>query len=87
MKKKSGIPKVKDAMRAEYQFDYKQARPNRFAHRMKQDAVAVVLEPDVAQVFDSSESVNRLLRSVIAAVPAKNLRTTNGKRNHRNPSR
>jgi hypothetical protein len=56
-------------MRVEYEFDYKKARPNRFASQMKQDAVAVVLEPDVAQVFDTSESVNRLLRSVIAAVP------------------
>jgi hypothetical protein len=33
--------------------------------------VAVVLEPDVARVFDTSESVNRLLRSVIAAIPAR----------------
>jgi hypothetical protein len=38
---------------------------------MGENAVAVVLEPDVAQVFDSSSSVNRLLRSVIAAVPSR----------------
>jgi hypothetical protein len=56
-------------MRAEYEFDYKRARSNRFASRMTKDAVAVVLEPDVAQVFGTSESVNRLLRSVIAAIP------------------
>lgn len=56
-------------MRSEYQFDYKRAKPNRFAERMTEDALAVVLEPDVAAVFQSSEAVNALLRSVIAAMP------------------
>jgi hypothetical protein len=36
---------------------------------MSGPVLAVVLEPDVAAVFDSSESVNRLLRSVISAIP------------------
>jgi len=36
---------------------------------MGPQTVAVVLEPDVAQVFDSSRAVNKLLRSVIAANP------------------
>jgi hypothetical protein len=31
--------------------------------------IAVVLDPDVAAVFKSSESVKTLLRSVIAALP------------------
>jgi len=56
-------------MRREYRFDYGKAKPNRFADAMKSDAVSVVLDPDVAAVFDSSESVNTLLRSVIAAMP------------------
>jgi len=56
---------------AEYTFDYSRSRPNRFAARMKENAVAVVLEPDVAQVFDSSDSVNQLLRSVISALPRR----------------
>jgi hypothetical protein len=38
---------------------------------MGKTAVAVVLEPDVAQVFDSAKSVNRLLRLVIEAVPRR----------------
>ena len=58
-----------DDLRPEYDFDYGQARPNRFAPRMSGPVVAVVLEPDVAAVFDSSESVNRMLRSVISAIP------------------
>ena len=57
------------ALRAEYQLDYAQSRGNRFAARLTGPTLAVVLEPDVAQVFDSSKSVNRVLRSVIAAVP------------------
>lgn len=59
-----------DGLRPEYQFDYEQAKPNRFAKRMGPGTLAVVLEPDVAAVFRSSESVNVLLRSVIEAVPS-----------------
>jgi len=36
---------------------------------MKGKTVATVLDPDVASVFQSSESVNALLRSVISALP------------------
>ena len=56
-------------MRREYRFDYRRARPNRFAALMKGKTIAVVLDPDVASVFQSSESVNSLLRSVISALP------------------
>ncbi len=56
-------------LRPEYRFDYRKARPNRFAGRMPHAAVAVVLDPKVASVFESSASVNNLLRSVIKAMP------------------
>ena len=56
-------------MRREYRFDYTKARPNRFAAVLKGRTTAVILDPDVALVFESPESVNRLLRSVIAALP------------------
>jgi hypothetical protein len=36
---------------------------------MKGKTVAIVLDPDVALVFESSEAVNSLLRSVISALP------------------
>jgi ribonuclease toxin BrnT of type II toxin-antitoxin system len=68
---KAKAQKPREDLRAEYRFDYGKSRSNRFASRMGERAVAVVLEPDVAQVFDSSTSVNRLLRSVIAAVPSR----------------
>ena len=59
-----------EILRSEYRFDYSKSKPNRFAVKMSQGAVAVVLEPDVAAVFKSSEAVNALLRSVISALPS-----------------
>jgi hypothetical protein len=56
-------------IQTEYRFDYRKARPNRFAPLMKGSAVAVVLDPDVASVFRTSKAVNSLLRSVISALP------------------
>jgi len=70
MKKTSSGKRAKgEEMRREYHFDYRKSRPNRFALQMKGGAVAIVLDPDVASVFGSSESVNSLLRSVIKALP------------------
>jgi hypothetical protein len=62
-------------MPAEYALDWSKAEPNPYAARLK-DTVAVVLAPDVAEVFPTSESVNTLLRSVIAAVPRPGRRST-----------
>ncbi len=56
-------------MRREYRFNYRKACPNRFAPLMKGRMGGVVLDPDVASVFQSPESVNSLLRSVITALP------------------
>jgi hypothetical protein len=64
----------RDTMRKEYRFDYSRAKPNRFAENMSKGAVVVLLEPDVAAVFTSSEAVNTLLRSVIAALPESGIR-------------
>ncbi len=58
-----------DDLRPEYDLDYSRSRPNRFAPKMSGTVVAVTLEPDVAEVFDTSESVNRALRSVISGLP------------------
>ena len=76
--KAPGPTDASDDLRAEYDLDYAQSRQNRFASRMDR-TVAVVLEPDVAAVFDNSESVNRVLRSVISAQPAGTLRGTGTK--------
>lgn len=68
-------------MRAEYAFDYRKARPNRFAARMQGVVRTVVLDPDVAAVFRTSKSVNDLLRSVIASVgPGRQDRLRHGRK-------
>ena len=72
-------PDTSDDLRAEYDLDYARSRPNRFASRKDRTVVAVVLEPDVAAVFDTSESVNHMLRSVISALPADMSRSTAAK--------
>jgi hypothetical protein len=59
-----------DELRSEYRFDYSKSKPNRFAAQMSEGTVAIVLEPDVAAVFNSSEAVNALLRSIISAMPS-----------------
>ena len=80
--KASAKPEAPDDLRDEYCLDYAQSRPNRFASRMSGTTVAVVLDPDVAAVFDTSESVNRLLRSVISALPTDTTRNATGKVRH-----
>ena len=55
-----------DDMRAEYSLDYSKAKPNRFASKLA-DTSAVVLQPDVAAVFKSSDAVSAFLRSAILA--------------------
>lgn len=62
-------PEKQQALRSEYRFDYSKSKPNRFATKMSEGTVAIVLEPDVAAVFNSSEVVNALLRSIISAMP------------------
>ena len=58
-----------DSMRSEYRFDYRKARPNRFAGRSKTERLVVVLDPDIAQVFTTPESVNTVLRALITTMP------------------
>ena len=58
-------------MAPEYRFDYKKAKPNRFAARMKDEPLIVMIEPDVAKVFTSAEQVNKALRALISAIPEK----------------
>jgi hypothetical protein len=60
---------TKEELRSEYRFDYSKSKPNRFAAKMSEETIAIVLEPDFAAVFKSSETVNALLRSVISAIP------------------
>lgn len=51
-----------DELNAHYDFDYSQAKPNRFAARLAQEQLMVVLDADVAAIFPISEAVNEALR-------------------------
>jgi hypothetical protein len=62
-------PRKAQEMAAEYRFEYKKAKPNRFAARMKDEPLVVMIEPDIAKVFKSSEQVNKALRALISAMP------------------
>ena len=56
-------------MLAEYRFDYREARPNRFADRMADKRVVVLLESDLAEHFPTAKAVNRALRQLLRARP------------------
>ena len=58
-------PEKKDAvneLRAEY--DFSEGQRGKYAGRFKEGTKVVVLEPDVAAVFRTSEAVNAALRKV-----------------------
>ena len=55
-----------DEIPEELNLDYSKAQPNRFAERYKEsEPVVVLLDPDVAEIFTSSEAVNKALRALI----------------------
>lgn len=58
-------------LKEEYRFDYSKSKPNRFAERMQRGSLAVVLDPDVAQVFQDAESVNAVLRALMTTMPQR----------------
>jgi hypothetical protein len=66
-------------MLPEYSFDYSKARPNRFAGRISQDRLIVLLDPDVSEVFTTPESVNAVLRALIITMPGASKRKASRK--------
>ena len=58
-----------DDLLPEYHFDYRKAKPNRFALPIEDGSLIVVLEPDIAQVFTTPESVKKVLRALIETMP------------------
>ena len=69
-KKSSTGKKAKAATEMRSEYDFSNARPNRFAKEFahKGGGVLVLLEPDVAEVFDSSKKVNKFLRATLSAL-------------------
>ena len=58
-----------DELLPEYEFDYQQAKPNRFARESANPMNVVVLDDDVARVFTTPSAVNKALRALIEVVP------------------
>lgn len=58
--------KIKDELRPEYNFDYSKAVRGKYYKRLLEEgANVVILEPDVAEAFHDSASVNEALRSLL----------------------
>lgn len=64
-----------DPLKPEYRFNYGEAKPNRFAGRIRKGSIAVLLDPDVAQVFKNPESVNAVLRALLTTMPTRRAST------------
>jgi hypothetical protein len=54
-----------DELLPEYDFDYKQVKPNCFAAKYQQTQRTVILDDDIADKFPSAESVNEALRFLV----------------------
>lgn len=64
--KRKGRPDA-DGMHPEYAFDYTEGVRGKYSRKRSN---VVVLEPDVAKAFPTSEAVNRALRSVLELAKA-----------------
>ena len=62
-----------DHLRSEYRFNYTASKPNRFAKRIPEGSLAILLDPDVARLFKDAESVNTVLRALIATMPQRRM--------------
>jgi glyceraldehyde-3-phosphate dehydrogenase/erythrose-4-phosphate dehydrogenase len=59
-------PDNEDDLATEYVFDYSKAKLNRFATRVANaNMTVIVLDADIAQAFPTSEAVNQALRQLI----------------------
>lgn len=57
---------LKDDLRPEYDFDFSKAVRGKYHQEYMRSSNVVVLDPDVAAAFHSSEAVNTALRSMLA---------------------
>lgn len=71
MKKEADSPSDPDPLP---EYDFRKGERGRYAERFAEGTNLVLLDPDVAEAFPDSESVNQALRSLIQLarrVPAK----------------
>ncbi len=57
------------------EYDFSNGVRGKYAARFAHGSHVVVLDPDVAQVFSDSESVNRALRALVGIIQGQSERT------------
>ncbi len=62
---------MSDDLDDDYEFDYSQAQPNRFASEMQIGGRVIILEPEVAAVFRESGTVNAVLKALLKTMPLR----------------
>jgi hypothetical protein len=73
MKKKRLEPKIiRDELLPEYHFNYQIVHPNPFSEQITESSITITLDPDVAEVFQTSEVVNNALRYLLSTILEKN---------------
>ena len=72
MKKANKQVRERDTMRPEY--DFRGAVRAKYVARFREGVNVVVLDPDVAEAFRSSEAVNRALRALLEVTPPRTSR-------------
>ena len=60
-----------DSLLKEYRFDYRKAKPNRFAEEAVKEGFVVLVDEDIAEVFQTPESIKNVLRALIATMPPR----------------
>ncbi|MGA2148541.1 MAG: hypothetical protein ABSH49_26655 [Bryobacteraceae bacterium] len=63
------------------EYDFSRAAPNKYASRYAAGSAVVVLEPDVAATFPSSEEANEALRALAGIIQKHRSRRPASRRN------
>ena len=50
------------------EYDFSQARPNKYASRYAKGAIVITLDPDVAAVFPGAQQANEALRALAGLI-------------------
>jgi hypothetical protein len=50
------------------EYDFRQARPNKYASRYTKESIVVTLDPDVAVVFPGAREANDALRALAGVI-------------------
>lgn len=73
MKKTKKLSPDRDTMRPEC--DFSGGVRGKYAGRFPRNVITVLLDPDIAAAYPDSKAVNRALRAILDAAPAKPARS------------